>query len=341
MSVSTSFSDTTSAQELIRICEAKALENDPLTWSEAVDLMRLDMAHIFDLIASANKVRRHYKGDDVSLCSIINARSGKCPEDCAFCSQSAHADTGAPEFDLVASDLIVEGAKAATVDGASKFGIVTSGYGFSGKGPKQLDAVIEGIKRMKNEVGVHRCASLGIIDKQTALKLKAAGLEEFHHNLETAESFFPNICTTHSYQEDVETVRAVKEAGLKACCGGIFGMGENEEQRVELAFTLKELDVDSIPLNFLNPIKGTRLENAAPLAPFECLKIIAVYRMILPDKDIKVAGGREKNLRDLQCLMFAAGANSTMIGNYLTTFGRPASEDLQMIKDLGLNVKDT
>ncbi len=341
MSVSTSFSDTTSALELIRVCEAKALVNDPLTFDEALDLMRLDTEYIFDLIAVANRVRRHYKGDEVSLCSIINARSGKCPEDCAFCSQSAHAETGAPEFDLVASDLIIEGAKAAGEGGASKFGIVTSGHGFSGKGPKQIEAVIEAIERMKNEAGAHRCASLGIIDRQTALKLKAAGLEEFHHNLETARSFFPNICTTHSYEEDVETVRAVKEAGLRACCGGIFGMGENEEQRVELAFTLKELDVDSIPINFLNPIKGTRLENAEPLAPFECLKIIAVYRMIFPDKDIKAAGGREKNLRDLQCLMFPAGANSTMIGNYLTTYGRPAGEDLRMIKDLGLTVKDT
>ncbi len=192
---------------------------------------------------------------------------------------------------------------------------------------------------MKDEVNIQRCASLGIIDEATARRLKDAGVEEYHHNLETARSFFPNICTTHDYEEDVATVRAVKSAGLKACCGGIFGMGESREQRIEMAFTIKELDVDSIPMNFLNPIKGTQLENAEPMAPFEILKTIAVYRLIFPDKDIKLAGGREKNLRDLQCMMFAAGANSTMIGNYLTTFGRPASEDLQMINDLGLTVK--
>jgi len=191
---------------------------------------------------------------------------------------------------------------------------------------------------MKENVNVHRCASLGVIDEKAARALKAAGLEEYHHNLETARSFIHNIRTTHSYDEDVNAVKAAKAAGLRACCGGIFGMGESPEQRVELAFTLKELGVDSVPLNFLNPVKGTRLENMEPLAPFEILKIIAAYRMILPTKDIKVAGGREKNLRDLQCLMFAAGANSTMAGDYLTTQGRSAEDDLAMIRDLGLTV---
>lgn len=342
MSVSSAYSNVESALELIRLCETKALDNAPLAWDEALGLMTIDSLSIFDLIASSNRVRRHYKGDEVSLCSIINAKSGKCPEDCAFCSQSIHARTDAPEFDLIGPEAILEGARAARKEGASKFGIVTSGYGFSGRGAKKkLDAIIDAIERMKNEVGVHRCASLGIIDEPTALRLKEAGLEEYHHNLETARSFFPNICTTHDYEEDVNTVRAVKAAGLRACCGGIFGLGESAEQRVEMAFTIKELDVDSIPLNFLNPIKGTRLENAKPLAPFEILKIIAAYRMIFPDKDIKVAGGRERNLRDLQCLIFAAGANSTMIGAYLTTYGRPSDEDLQMIRDLEMTVKNT
>ncbi|MBI5816766.1 MAG: biotin synthase BioB [Nitrospinae bacterium] len=325
--------------DLIRHCEAKASGNEPLTWDEAVSLMKLPAVHIYDLIASANRVRRQFKGNEISLCSIINARSGKCPEDCAFCSQSVHATSDAPVYGLVAKDAILDGARSAIAGGAHKYGIVTSGYGFNGgNGDADLDSIKSAIAGMKESVDIHRCASLGVITEQTARDLKTAGLEEYHHNLETARSFFPDICTTHDYEEDVDTVRAVKSAGLRACCGGIFGMGETEEQRVEMAFTLRELDVDSVPLNFLNPIKGTRLENATPLAPLEILKIIAVYRMILPAKDIKVAGGREKNLRDLQAMMFAAGANSTMVGNYLTTYGRPAEEDLRMIDDLGLTV---
>ena len=333
--------DKTSVTELIALCESKAMAKERLTINEAQELLDLPTSYIFELIAAANRVRRHYKGDEVSLCSIINAKSGKCPEDCAFCSQSAHATTQAPEFDMVEAKDVVEGARSAIEAGAHKFGIVTSGYGFSGRGKKgDVESVLAAVEAMKNSVEIQRCASLGIIDYDVAIKLKEAGVAEYHHNLETARSFFPNICTTHEYEEDVETVRAVKKAGLKACCGGIFGMGESNEQRIEMAFTLLELDVDSVPMNFLNPVKGTKLENATPIPPLEILKIIAVYRMILPEKDIKVAGGREKNLRDLQCLMFAAGANSTMVGNYLTTQGRSAKEDRQMIHDLELTLKE-
>ena len=329
------------AVEFIRAMEEKALALDPLTWDEAVELMSLDTVHIYDLIASANRVRRKFKGDEISICSIINAKSGQCPEDCSFCSQSSSAKTSAPVFDLISQEKITAGARDAAANGARKYGIVTSGYGFGAKGSKKtLDGLVDHISALKQDCEVHRCASLGIIDEATARRLKAAGLEEYHHNLETARSFFPSVCTTHDYEEDVSTVRAAKAAGLRVCCGGIFGLGESAEQRVEMAFTLRELEVDSIPLNFLNPIKGTRLENQPPLPALEILKIIAVYRLILPAKDIKAAGGREKNLRDLQCMMFAAGANSTMVGNYLTTCGRPAEEDLRMIRDLGLTVKE-
>jgi biotin synthase len=329
------------ALEFIRRMEDKAMANLPLAWEEALDLMNLDTVHIYDLIASANRVRRRFKGDEISICSIINAKSGQCPEDCSFCSQSSSAKTSAPVFDLIPAEKIIEGARAAQANGARKYGVVTSGYGFAGKGSKKvLGGLVDHIAALKQDCEVHRCASLGIIDEAAARELKAAGLEEYHHNLETARSFFPNVCTTHDYEEDVATVRAAKSAGLRVCCGGIFGLGETSQQRVEMAFTLRELDVDSIPLNFLNPIKGTRLENQPPLPPLELLKIIAVYRLLLPTKDIKAAGGREKNLRDLQCLVFAAGANSTMVGNYLTTCGRPAGEDLAMIRDLGLTVKE-
>ncbi|MBI4665626.1 MAG: biotin synthase BioB [Nitrospinae bacterium] len=327
-------------REFINHVERKALANQPLTWDEAVGVMKTSPDNIFDLIASANRIRRKFKGVEISLCSIINAKSGGCPEDCAFCAQSVHSSADSPRFNLVSTDAILDGARSALSAGAHKYGIVTSGYGYTGaSGKNELDSILTAVRKMKETVGIHRCASLGILDESTAMELKNAGVLEYHHNLETARSFFPQICSTHDYEEDVETVRVVKRAGLRACCGGIFGMGETPEQRVELAFTLKELDVDSIPLNFLNPIKGTKLENMPPLKPFEILTIIAAYRMILPDKDIKVAGGREKNLRDLQSLMFAAGANSTMVGNYLTTCGRPAEDDLQLIADLELTVK--
>ncbi|MEK7688931.1 MAG: biotin synthase BioB, partial [Deltaproteobacteria bacterium] len=288
----------------------------------------------FDILASTDKIRRFFKGDEVNLCSIINAKSGLCPEDCAFCSQSAHYDTEVKTYPMVEPRKIVETAKTASQTGAREFSIVTSGTSLS----KDNDVAVlaETLKEMKNDVTMERCASLGIMDAETLQKLKDAGLESYHHNLETARSFFPNICTTHDYEEDVNTVRTAKRLGLYTCCGGVFGLGESREQRVELAITLRGLDVDSIPINFLNPRPGTPLENADNLTPIECLRIISLFRFMLPTKDIVICGGREVNLRDMQCLIFAAGANGMMIGNYLTTTGRPPEKDLQMVRDLGL-----
>jgi|SRR3989338_6519330 len=317
--------------------EEKALKREHIDFNEAYRLVTIDDSCIFDLIASSNRIRERFKGKTVSLCSIINAKSGECTEDCIFCSQSVHYKTNIPEYPLINTDRIVEGARLSIKQGAHKFGIVTSGKGVDDI--DELDKICESLKRLKTETPIHRCASLGILSKDALIELKEAGLQEYHHNLETARSFFSNICTTHTYDEDVETVKSAKEIGLRTCCGGIFGMGESIEQRIELCFTLRELDVDSIPLNFLHPIKGTKLESAPSLKPFEILKIIALYRFMLPDKDIKIAGGREYNLRDLQSLVFAAGANSIMVGNYLTTKGRKYEEDLQMIEDMGLMIK--
>lgn len=317
--------------------EKKALDKKDISFDEAYDLITIDDSHIFDLLSSSNRIREKFKGRLISLCSIINAKSGRCPEDCVFCSQSIHHKTNIPEYPLIDADKILDGARAAVIQGAHKFGIVTSGKGIDTE--DDLHKICESIKTLKKETDVHRCASLGILSREELLALKEAGLQEYHHNLETARSFFLNICTTHTYDEDVETIKSAKEIGIRTCCGGIFGMGEGVEQRIELCFTLKELNVDSIPINFLHPIQGTKLENSSPLKPFECLKIIALYRFMLPDKDIKIAGGREYNLRDLQSFVFAAGANSIMVGNYLTTKGRGAKEDLQMIKDLGLEIR--
>ena len=319
---------------IIKELESKTTESRQITFQEAVFLSNLNDQDIFDLIASANRIRVKFKGNKISLCSIVNAKSGRCPEDCVFCSQSIHFKTNIDEYPLIKSEEILEKADEALSHGAQKFGIVTSGRKLSTE--KELNEICETIKKLKKEGKIHRCASLGMLGRDELLKLKEAGLEEYHHNLETSRSYFPKVCTTHDYEEDVETVRTAKSLGLRTCCGGIFGLGESMEQRIELAFTLNELNVDSVPLNFLHPIKGTKSENFPSLKPLEILKIIALYRFLLPTKDIKIAGGREHNLRDFQSMIFAAGANSTMVGNYLTTKGRAYQDDLQMIKDMGL-----
>ncbi len=319
---------------LLQKFEEKALKGEGLSYEEGCRLINLPDNHIFDIISSADRVRRFFKGNEINLCSIINAKSGLCPEDCAFCSQSVHYETDVKTHPMVEHQKIVEAAKNAVENGAREFSIVTSGTSVSKD--NDLAILIKALQEMRNETSLERCASLGIMKTETLQKLKDAGLESYHHNLETARSFFPNICTTHDYEDDVNTLRTAKKLGFHTCCGGVFGLGESREQRVELAMTLRELDVDSVPINFLNPRPGTPLENANNLTPIECLKIIALYRFMLPKKDIIVCGGRGVNLRDMQSLIFAAGANGMMIGNYLTTAGRPPEEDLRMIRDLGL-----
>ena len=304
---------------------------------EAAKLAEATGSDRYLLFAEASRIRDHFVGTTVHLCSIINAKSGLCGENCAFCAQSAHHDTGVVEYPLVDEDEIVRCAALAEQNGSGCYGIVTSGTSIN-KGD-ELDRVCRAVSRIKNETGISPSCSLGILDQETALRLKDAGMETYHHNLETARSFFSHICTTHDYEDDVATIRAAKAAGLRVCCGGIFGLGETYSQRIEMALTLRELDVDSIPLNFLNPVSGTRLENADNLTPLECLTIVALYRFLLPDKRLSVCGGREKNLRELQSWIFLAGANGTMTGNYLTTPGRPPELDRQMLKDLDLPVE--
>jgi len=304
-----------------------------LTPEEAVRLSETQGADVYDLFRAATRIKEQFVGTEVHLCSIINAKSGRCAEDCAFCAQSAHHSTDAPVYPLVQEERLLESARAAETNGSACFGIITSGTTVNGT---ELEQILAALRRIRQETTILPSCSLGIIDEETARKLKDAGMDTYHHNLETAASFFPSICTTHAYEDDVNTVRAVKKAGVKVCCGGIFGLGETAAQRVEMALTLKELDVDSVPINFLNPIEGTRLEGAANISAIDCLKTIAIYRMILPDKRITVCGGREKNLRDLQSWIFFAGANGTMIGNYLTTAGRNVDVDLTMFSDLGL-----
>lgn len=283
---------------------------------------------IYDLLYLANRLRQKYVGDKIKFCSIVNARSGRCTEDCKFCSQSSHYDTGAPEYGLKDPQEIVSVAKKSS---ASRFCIVTSGRGMD-----DWEKIYETIRLLKRETRLMVEASLGCIDLKHARLLKEAGLTRYNHNLETSPRFFPNICTTHSFSDRLNTTRIIKEVGLELCSGGIFGMGETWDDRIELAFILRDLTPDSIPLNFLHPRPGTPLADVKPLEPQEILRIIAIYRIILPNSDIFICGGREHNLRDLQSWMFYAGANATMLGNYLTTPGNPPRRDLQMIEDLGL-----
>lgn len=315
----------------------KVLAGGVLEAEEAEKLAGAAGADRYLLFAEAARIRDTFVGTTVHLCSIINAKSGRCAENCAFCAQSAHHSTGVEVYPLVDEDEIVRCAALAEQNGAGCYGIVTSGTRINKD--EELDRVCRAVSRIKAETGISPSCSLGIMDETTALRLKNSGMETYHHNLETSRSFFPRICTTHDYEDDVATIRAAKAVGLRVCCGGIFGLGESFAQRIEMALTLRELNVDSVPLNFLNPVAGTRLEAADNLTPLECLTIIAIYRFLLPGKRLSICGGREKNLRELQSWMFLAGANGTMTGNYLTTPGRPPELDRQMLKDLELPVE--
>ncbi len=316
----------------------RIIAGESVNAAEALQLSGATGSDLYLLLAGAGRVREHFMGNSVTLCSIINAKSGQCPENCAFCAQSAHNSTSVANYELVGEDEMVRCASMAQENGASCYGIITSGTGIS-KGA-ELDRICATLRRIRQESAILPSCSLGIMDYETALTLKKAGMVTYHHNLETARSFFPQICTTHDYEEDVETVRVAKRAGLKVCSGGIFGLGESFAQRIEMALTLRELAVDSMPVNFLDPVEGTRLQHANYLTPLDCLKTIAVCRFLLPDRQIKVCGGRDKNLRELQSWIFMAGASGMMIGNYLTKAGRDPQLDRKMISDLGLEVAE-
>lgn len=310
---------------LARIAERVLAEED-ITVSEADKLIS---APIFDLLYCANKIRYKSFGNKVKSCSIINIKSGVCAEDCKFCAQSSQYSADIERFPLIESDKIDKAETDSLHNRAYSLGLVTSG-----KTPtsEELEKICTYIRNM-NHLEPH--ASLGILTEEKAAALREAGLKMYNHNLETSRSFYPNICTTHSYDDRIKTVRIAKRY-FSVCCGGLFGMGEDWSDRIELAFTLKELDVDCVPLNFLNPIPGTPLGHLSLLRPMDVLRIIAIYRFILPKNTIEIAGGREKNLRDLQSWIYYAGANASLIGNYLTTVGKTPEEDIAMIEDLEL-----
>lgn len=310
----------------------------PVTQAEALILLNTPDDDLMSLLLGAAEIRRRYHGNKVKLCGIVNAKSGRCSEDCSFCAQSAHHQTECKVYPLMSETELVAAAKSAEKEmSATCFSFVTSGK--SVHTGAELATLAAALATVARETKLNRCVSLGILNPEQIQTLKKAGLKRLHHNLETAESFFRKMCTTHSYADRIKTIKLAQEAGLEVCSGGIFGIGETPEQRIELAFALKELNVQSVPINILIPMPGTpAAKDHKPMTPREVLKLVATYRFILPTQDIGVFGGRERSLGAFQPLMFPAGANVTLIGNYLTSKGQAPEEDLQMIRKLGLEI---
>ncbi|MFB5660689.1 biotin synthase BioB [Alteribacillus sp. HJP-4] len=311
------------------------LHGEHISKEDVLSMLSAPDPDVLALTNAAYKIRYHYYKNEVKLNMIINAKSGLCPEDCGYCSQSSKADTDAEKYPLLDKDSLVKGAREAMERKAGTYCIVASGRGPT---DKEIDHVAEAVKEIKGEMPLTICACLGILKDGQAARLKEAGVNRYNHNLNTHRENHDNITTTHTYDQRVETVNQSKAAGISPCSGVIAGMGETDEQLVETLFALKELDADSVPVNFLHPVPGTPLENMKGVAPLLALKILAAARFILPDKEIRVSGGREINLRSLQPLSLYA-ANSIFVGDYLTTGGQKVKEDHKMIEDMGFHVE--
>jgi biotin synthase len=319
---------TTIADSLDRILNGHGIDG-----TTAFELSGAGGADLWDLFAAAGRVRERFRGNVVDICSIVNAKSGACREDCSYCAQSIHHSTGTPVYPLISVEKMTDAAKSARKNGAKRFCIVTSGRGIASR--DDLENIAKGIHRVR-DLGLSPCATLGTLTREQLSYLKNAGLHRFHHNIETSRDFFPRICTTHSFDDRLEVLGHARSLGLSICSGGILGMGESMEDRIRMALTLRELDVDSVPINFLMPIKGTPFETLHAITPLEALHSLALFRMILPEKELRVCGGRGTALGQLHPFIFTAGADGFMIGNYLTTSGLKPEDDLQMIIDLGL-----
>lgn len=300
-----------------------------VSYEDACELAALPEADTIGLLFCAHEITKRNKRPLI-LCSIINAKSGFCSEDCAFCAQSSHHKTKINTYPFLKEEEIVQHAIRMHEAGATKYSMVTSGYMLT---DEEVDIACSAAGIIAERTELTICVSPGMINESITRRLKAGGISFYHHNLETARSYFDSVCTTHSYDEDIRAIKVAKSAGMRVCSGGILGLGETWEQRVELACTIRELDVDGIPINFLNPIPGTKMEKRPLLTPFEALKCIALFRIINPGKDIIICGGREVTLKDYQSWIFLAGANGLMIGNYLTTQGRNIEMDMDMIAD--------
>ncbi len=310
----------------------KAINYQKLTKEEALNILRTPDEYVALMVYLAQKVKNHFHPPDrIEFCSIINAKSGACSEDCKFCAQSKFYKTPINVYGLVPKEEIVEGAYRGVEFGANRYCVVLSGKCAT---REEVERICEGVREIKKEgLPINVCVSAGTLDEESLRKLKEAGVRRVNHNLEASENFFPKIVSTHSWRERYETIKRIKAVGLSTCCGGIFGMGESDEDRVDLALTYRDLEVDSIPLNFLMPIEGTPLQNAPGISPIEALKVIAMFRFTNPKAELRLCGGREQNLRDFHG-MAVLMANAMMVGGYLTRAGRDIKKDYQLLKDL-------
>ncbi|GAB4285121.1 MAG: biotin synthase BioB [Oscillatoriaceae cyanobacterium] len=318
----------------------RIIAGEAITREEALALTKIEgQEQILQLCAAADQVRQACCGNTVDLCSITNIKSGNCSENCSFCSQSAHhPGSDSPIYNLKSTDEMVAAAKAAEAAGARRFCLVSQGRGPKYSSPKsgEFDRILEAVRRIAAETTVKPCCALGEVTPEQAQALREAGVTRYNHNLEASEAFYPEIVSTHTWQDRVETIKNLKAAGIQACTGGIIGMGETWSDRIDLALALRDLEVESVPVNLLNPRVGTPLGHLPRLDPFEALKAIAIFRLILPKQIIRYAGGREAIMGELQSLGFQAGINAMLVGNYLTTLGQSPEKDRAMLEELGL-----
>lgn len=313
----------------------KALNGQPLTQEECRQVLATPAERLLELLDAVYQVRKACFSNKVMLHLIMNAKSGLCTEDCSYCSQSAIATAPVDSYPLLDEEAMLEGAKKAQESKAIRYCIVTSGQSPT---PKELERLCRAVRRVKETVGISICTSLGFLDGASARALKEAGVNRYNHNFNASRRYYASICTTHSYQDRVETLRQARSAGMELCCGAIFGMGETEDDVIDSCFAFRELNPESIPINFFHPISGTPLEKVEYLTPLKCLAIISLVRFINPGNEIRVAGGREYHLRMLQPLALYP-ANSLFVSGYLTTPGQSPEEAWRMITDLGFEVE--
>jgi len=312
----------------------QVLAGTPLDQQQAMQILECPDDELLDLMSAAFRIRKQHFGKTVQLYFLMNAKSGLCPEDCSYCSQSKDSTAEIPKYNILSRDKLLDGAKIAAERKAKTYCIVISARAPS---ERELSAVETIVPQIKKQYDLKICACLGLLSDDQAQRLCDAGVDRVNHNLNTSESNYENICTTHSYEDRLDTLHAVRRAGMEICSGGIIGMGEQNQDVIDMAFALRDLQADSIPLNFLNSIEGTRLENINTLTPQYCLKALAMYRFANPTTELRIAGGRELHLGSLQPLGLYA-ANSIFVGDYLTTEGQAPDVDYQMIKDLGFEV---
>jgi len=303
---------------------------------EALELGALRAPHEIEaLVERAWNARVERFGDSTDMCSLVNAKSGGCAEDCGFCAQSRFAEAETPLHAMMEPEQILEHARAAEAAGAHRFCMVTQGQGLS---KRDFEKILAGARLVAEQTNLKRCASVGHMSVARAKALREAGIQRVHHNVETARSYYPEVSSTVRYEGRLRTIEAVKEAGLETCVGGILNLGETPEQRVEMAFELSSIDPDSVPINLLNPRPGTKFGDRDFMDPWEAVKWIAIFRLILPRALFRLCGGRVENLGELQPLAVRAGVNGVMMGNFLTTLGNTPEQDREMFEDLGLNV---